>query len=206
MTDWHSYDPAQGHSLRHDPLNAIVAPRPIGWISTVSNNGVHNLAPYSFFNLFNYKPPIIGFCSLGEKDSLANVRETGEFVWNLATRELAEAMNTSSAMVPIQVDEFELANLEALLSDKVRPSRVAASPVQFECVVTQIIQLKAQDDMRLPAWLVLGEAVAIHIDRQLIKDGVYQTAKAHPILRGGGPADYFEIGEEQLFTLERPGN
>lgn len=206
MTDWHSYDPAQGHSLRHDPLNAIVAPRPIGWISTVSNNGVHNLAPYSFFNLFNYKPPIIGFCSLGEKDSLANVRETGEFVWNLATRKLAEAMNTSSAMVPIQVDEFELANLEALPSDKVRPSRVAASPVQFECVVTQIIQLKAQDDMRLPAWLVLGEAVAIHIDRQLIKDGVYQTAKAHPILRGGGPADYFEIGEEQLFTLERPGN
>jgi len=206
MTDWHSYDPAKGHSLRHDPLNAIVAPRPIGWISTVSNKGVHNLAPYSFFNLFNYKPPIIGFCSLGEKDSLTNVRETGEFVWNLATRELAEAMNTSSAMVPIQVDEFELANLEALPSDKVRPSRVAASPVQFECVVTQIIQLKAQDGMSLPAWLVLGEAVAIHIDRQLIKDGVYQTAKAHPILRGGGPADYFEIGEEQLFTLERPGN
>lgn len=206
MTDWHSYDPAQGHSLRHDPLNAIVAPRPIGWISTVSNNGVRNLAPYSFFNLFNYKPPIIGFCSLGEKDSLANVRETGEFVWNLATRELAEAMNTSSAMVPIQVDEFELAHLEALPSDKVRPSRVAASPVQFECVVTQIIQLEAQDGMRLPAWLVLGEAVAIHIDQQLIKEGVYQTAKAHSILRGGGPADYFEIGEEQLFTLERPDN
>lgn len=204
MTDWHSYDPAQGHSLRHNPLNAIVAPRPIGWISTIANNGVRNLAPYSFFNLFNYKPPIIGFCSLGEKDSLANVRETGEFVWNLATRELAQAMNTSSAMVPIQVDEFELANLEALPSDKVRPSRVAASPVQFECVVTQIIQLKTQGGMRLPAWLVLGEAVVIHIDQQLIEDGVYQTTKAHSILRGGGPADYFEIGE--LFTLERPGN
>ncbi|WP_248796250.1 flavin reductase family protein [Pseudomonas sp. MWU13-2105] len=206
MTDWHFYEPAQGHSLRHDPLNAIVAPRPIGWISTVSNEGVHNLAPYSFFNLFSYKPPIIGFCSLGAKDSLANARATGEFVWNLVTRDLAEAMNTSAAMVPTDVDEFELAKLETLPSVKVRPPRVAASPVQFECVVTQIVQLEAQGGAALPAWLVLGEVVAIHIDQQLIKDGVYQTAQAHPILRGGGPADYFEIGAEQLFKLERPGN
>ncbi|MGX1183969.1 flavin reductase family protein [Pseudomonas brassicacearum] len=206
MTDWHFYEPAQGHSLRHDPLNAIVAPRPIGWISTVSNDGVRNLAPYSFFNLFSYKPPIIGFCSLGAKDSLANARATGEFVWNLATRELAEAMNASAEMAPADVDEFELAKLETLPSAKVRPSRVAASPVQFECVVTQIVQLEAQGGAALPAWLVLGEVIAIHIDQQLIKDGVYQTAQARPILRGGGPADYFEIGAEQLFTLERPGN
>ena len=103
MTDWHFYEPAQGHSLRHDPLNAIVAPRPIGWISTVSNDGVRNLAPYSFFNLFSYKPPIVGVCSLGAKHSLANMRDTGEFVWNLATRALAEAMNASAAMVPAHV-------------------------------------------------------------------------------------------------------
>lgn len=204
MTDWHFYEPAQGHSLRHDPLNAIVAPRPIGWISTISSEGVRNLAPYSFFNLFSYKPPIIGFCSLGEKDSLANARATGEFVWNLTTRELAEAMNTSAAMAPPHVDEFELARLEMLPSAKVRPARVAASPVQFECVVTQIVQLEARDGVAVPAWLVLGEAVAIHIDQQLIKDGVYQTAQARPILRGGGPSDYFEIREEQLFKLDRP--
>lgn len=204
MTNWHSYVPAQGHSLRHDPLNAIVGPRPIGWISTVSTDGVRNLAPYSFFNLFSYRPPIVGFCSLGAKDSLANARGTGQFVWNLATRALAEAMNTSAAMVPADVDEFELARLETLPSAKVRPARVAASPVQFECVVTQIVQLEAADGAGLPAWLVLGEAVAIHIDRQLIKDGVYQTAQARPILRGGGPADYFEISAEQLFRLERP--
>lgn len=204
MTDWHFFEPAQGHSLRHDPLNAIVAPRPIGWISTISNEGVRNLAPYSFFNLFSYKPPIIGFCSLGEKDSLANARATGEFVWNLTTRELAEAMNTSAAMEPPHVDEFELAKLEMLPSAKVRPARVAASPVQFECVVTQIVQLEARDGVAVPAWLVLGEAVAIHIDQRLIKDGVYQTAQARPILRGGGPSDYFEISEEQLFKLDRP--
>jgi flavin reductase (DIM6/NTAB) family NADH-FMN oxidoreductase RutF len=204
MTEWHFYEPARGHGLRHDPLNAIVAPRPIGWISTLSRDGVRNLAPYSFFNLFNYKPPIVGFCSVGAKDSLANVRDSGEFVWNLATRDLAEAMNASSAMTPPDVDEFALAGLETLPAAKVRPPRVAASPVQFECVVTQIVQLEASGGAALPAWLVLGEAVAIHVDRALIEDGVYQTARARPITRGGGPADYFEITAEQLFQLERP--
>lgn len=204
MTKWHTYDPAQGHSLRHDPINAIVAPRPIGWISTTSHDGARNLAPYSFFNLFSYKPPIIGFCSLGSKDSLKNARETCEFVWNLATRDLAEAMNTSSVMAPAEVDEFELARLDTLPSLKVRPYRVAASPVQFECVVTQIVQLEARNGSALPAWLVLGEAVAIHIDQRMLENGVYQTARARPILRGGGPADYFEITAEQLFELERP--
>ncbi|MEC3947966.1 flavin reductase family protein [Sphingobium sp. HWE2-09] len=204
MTDWHFYEPTKGHGLRHDPLNAIVAPRPIGWISTVSREGVRNLAPYSFFNLFSYKPAIVGFCSLGEKDSLINARETGEFVWNLATRNLAEAVNASAAMVQADVDEFELTGLETLPAANVRPFRVAASPVQFECVVTQIVQLKNRGDAAVPAWLVLGEAVAIHIDRTMIEDGVYQTTRARPILRGGGPADYFEIDAGQLFRLDRP--
>ncbi|MBW6531568.1 flavin reductase family protein [Sphingomonas sp. RRHST34] len=204
MTEWYFYEPVAGHGLRHDPLNAIVAPRPIGWISTVSGAGVRNLAPYSFFNLFNYKPPIVGFCSVGAKDSLANARETGEFVWNLATRDLAEAMNASSVAAPPETDEFALAGLETLPSAKVRPPRVAASPVQFECVVTQVVQLEARGGDHLPSWLVLGEAVAVHVDRALIEDGVYQTARARPITRGGGPADYFEITPEQLFRLERP--
>ena len=204
MTEWHFYEPARGHGLRHDPLNAIVAPRPIGWISTVSRAGARNLAPYSFFNLFNYKPPIVGFCSVGAKDSLANARETGEFVWNLATRDLAEAMNVSSAAAPPETDEFALAGLETLPSAKVRPPRVASSPVQFECVVTQVVQLEARDGAELPSWLVLGEAVAVHLDRALLDDGVYQTSRARPITRGGGPADYFEITHEQLFRMERP--
>jgi flavin reductase (DIM6/NTAB) family NADH-FMN oxidoreductase RutF len=200
MTEWHFYEPAQGHGLAHDPLNAIVAPRPIGWISTLSDVGRRNLAPYSFFNLFSYRPPIIGFCSTGAKDSLANARATGEFVWNLATRDLAEAMNATSAMT--DADEFALAGLQTLPSARVAPPRVARSPVHFECAVTQIVQLRDRGGADLPGWLVLGEAVAIHIDSGLIDDGVYRTVRAHPILRGGGPADYFEIGEH--FAMHRP--
>ena len=201
MTEWHYYEPAQGHGLAHDPLNAIVAPRPIGWIATLSAAGRRNLAPYSFFNLFSYRPPIIGFCSSGAKDSLANARATGEFVWNLATRDLAAAMNASSAMT--DADEFTLAGLETLPSARVAAPRVARSPVQFECKVTQIVQLRDHGGADLPGWLVLGEAVAIHIDTALLEGGVYQTARAHPIMRGGGPADYFEVGER--FAMRRPG-
>ncbi|WP_174280450.1 flavin reductase family protein, partial [Sphingomonas bacterium] len=111
MTDWHFYEPAQGHGLPHDPIAAIVAPRPIGWISTVSREGKRNLAPYSFFNLFNYRPPLIGFSSIGRKDSVANAEATGEFTWNLVTRDLADAMNASSAAT--DEDEFALAGIAA---------------------------------------------------------------------------------------------
>lgn len=201
MTEWHFYEPAHGHGLAHDPLNAIVAPRPIGWVSTVSTQGRRNLAPYSFFNLFSYRPPIVGFCSLGEKDSLANARAGGAFVWNLATRDLAVAMNETSAAT--DEDEFVRAGLETLPSARVAPPRVALSPVQFECEVTQIVQLRDRNGADLPGWLVMGEAVAIHIDRAMLEDGVYRTERARPILRGGGPADYFEVGEK--FAMRRPG-
>lgn len=204
MTDQHFYEPRQGHGLAHDPLNAIVAPRPIGWISTVSTTGIVNLAPYSFFNLFNYQPPIIGFSSQGWKDSAANAEATGEFVWNLATRDQAQAMNASSATVPAEVDEFDLAGLAKLPSRLVAPPRVAGSPVQFECKVTQIVRLTTKDGDDIPQWLVLGEAVGIHIASDLIENGVYQTAKARPILRGGGPGDYFEITQDRLFDMRRP--
>jgi flavin reductase (DIM6/NTAB) family NADH-FMN oxidoreductase RutF len=204
MTDWHFYEPANGHRLPHDPLSAIVAPRPIGWISTISSAGVRNLAPYSFFNLLNYRPPLIGFSSMGRKDSVANAEATGEFVWNLATAALAEPMNASSATLPADVDEFDHAGLRALPSRLVRPDRVAASPVSFECLVTQIVRLETKEGRALDQWLVIGEAVGIHIDRAMLQDGVYQTARARPIVRGGGPADYFEIKEDALFKLKRP--
>lgn len=204
MTEWHFYEPAQGHGLAHDPLNAIVAPRPIGWIATQSAAGVRNLAPYSFFNLFSYRPPIIGFCSVGAKDSLANARATGEFVWNLATYDLADAMNATAAAAGPEVDEFTLAGLATLPSTHVAPPRVAASPVQFECVVTQIVQLQDRGGAALPGWVVFGEAVAVHIDTAMLTDGVYQTARARPIMRGGGPTDYFVVGEEQRFAMRRP--
>jgi len=204
MTDRHFYEPRLGHGLAHDPLNAIIAPRPIGWISTLSAKGHANLAPYSFFNLFCYKPPIIGFSSGGWKDSVAHAEASGEFVWNLTTRTQGEAMNLTSSSVAREVDEFELAGLAKTPSRMVSAPGVAGSPVQFECKVTQIIRLSTKEGAEIPQWLVLGEVVGIHIDSGLIENGVYQTAKAHPIVRGGGPADYFEITQDRLFQMRRP--
>ena len=201
---FHSYIPREGHGLPHDPFNSIIGPRPIGWISTLSNAGVLNLAPYSFFNAFNYTPPIIGFASLGKKDTLTNIEENREFVWNLATRPLAEAMNQSCAAVPPEVNEFELAGLKTLASTQVKPPRVAESPVTMECKCTQIVQLKGLDGADTPSVLVLGEVVAVHIDRTLLKNGIYDTAAGEPILRAGGPADYFSITEAQRFKMYRP--
>ncbi|VVS96853.1 Asp/Glu/hydantoin racemase [Sphingomonas sp. EC-HK361] len=202
MTEYHFYEPANGHRLPHDPTNAIIAPRPIGWISTVSPAGKRNLAPYSFFNQFNYRPPIIGFCSTGWKDSVANVEATGEFVWNLATEALAGAMNATSATV--EDDEFVLAGLDSLPSRLVKPDRVAASPVHFECRKTQIVQLQTADGADVDSWLVLGEVVAVHIDTAMLDDGIYQTARSIPIMRGGGPTDYFAVREEAKFQMRRP--
>ena len=201
-TNIHFYEPAQGHGLPHDPFNAIVGPRPIGWISSRSAGGAINLAPYSFFNAFNYVPPIIGFSTVGYKDTVRNIEETKEFVWNLVTRPLAEAMNASCAAVPAEVNEFELTGLTPAPSAKVGPPRVAESPVSFECRLTQILRLQGIDEKPVDSWLVLGEVVAVHIARHLLKDGVYDTAAAQPVLRGGGPADYFELGA--LFKMARP--
>jgi flavin reductase (DIM6/NTAB) family NADH-FMN oxidoreductase RutF len=204
-TAFHFYEPRDGHRLPHDPFNAIVGPRPIGWISSHSPEGILNLAPYSFFNAFNYVPPIVGFASIGYKDTVRNIERTGEFCWNLATRPLAERMNQTCAAVPPEVDEFALAGLAAVPSRVVAVPRVADSPVSMECRLSQLVQLQRADGAQVGAWLVLGEVVGVHIDAALLKDGVYDTAAAQPILRGGGPADYFSIGPEQLFKMFRPG-
>lgn len=201
---FHSYRPAEGHRLPHDPFNAIIGPRPIGWISSRDAQGTLNLAPYSFFNAFNYTPPIIGFSSQGRKDSLRNIEATGEFVWNLATFDLAEAMNESCRAVAPDVDEFALAGLTPLASTQVAPPRVAQSPVSMECRCTQIVRLRDAAGQDTNGWLVLGEVVTVHIDERLLVDGVYDTAAAAPILRGGGPADYFRIGAGQRFRMFRP--
>jgi Conserved protein/domain typically associated with flavoprotein oxygenases, DIM6/NTAB family len=185
-------------------LNAIVGPRPIGWVSSLSASGQRNLAPYSFFNCFNYHPPIIGFASSGWKDSVRNISESKEFVWNLATRPLAEAMNESSASVPPEQDEFALAGLTPLAASHVNVSMVAESPVNFECRLTQLIRLQDVQGTELESWLVLGEVVAIHIDESLLENGIYQTAKAQPILRAGGPSAYYGISEDLRFDLVRP--
>lgn len=198
------YQPSQGHGLPHDPLNAIVGPRPIGWISSVDAEGRHNLAPYSFFNCFNYHPPIIGFASSGWKDSVQNIVETKEFVWNLTTRSLAVAMNETSATLPHGDDEFTRAGLTATPAQIVNAPRVAESPVNFECRLSQCIQLTGADGTPVDTWLVLGEVVGIHIDESLLENGIYQTARAQPVLRAGGPSAYYTIDESHRFDLIRP--
>ena len=204
MNPVHFYQPSQGHRLPHDPFNAIVGPRPIGWISSQSSEGLLNLAPYSFFNAFNYTPPLIGFSSIGYKDTVRNIEQTGEFVWNLVTRDLAEAMNLSCAAVAPEVNEFELAGLTPQASSLVKPPRVADCPVAFECKLSQLIRLRGANGVEVDSWLVLGEVIGVHIAENLLIDGVYDTAAAHPVLRGGGPADYFEIDIAQRFRMFRP--
>jgi flavin reductase (DIM6/NTAB) family NADH-FMN oxidoreductase RutF len=198
------YEPARGHGLKHDPFNAIVGPRPIGWVSTLGADGSVNLAPYSFFNAFCYTPPIIGFSSTAEKDSLRNARETGAFVWNLVTRELGAAMNETSAAVPYGVDEFERAGLKKAPSRLVAPPRVAAAKVNFECKVADIIRLKSAAGVSAAAWLVLGEVVGVHIAPELLKDGVFDTFGAGILLRAGGATAYADITPDTRLDMRRP--
>lgn len=203
-SDTHFYEPRAGHGLPHDPIAAIVAPRPIGWISTGDRAGRRNLAPYSFFNLFNYAPPILGFASCGYKDTLRNAEQTHEFVWNLVTQPLAESMNATSATVAPEVDEFRVAGLTAAPSRKVSAPRVAESPVNFECRVTRIERLSDAAGNELSTWLVLGEVVGVHIARRLLDAGIYVTAAAVPVMRGGGRTDYFAIDPSTLFRMTQP--
>lgn len=183
-------------------LNGIVGPRPIGWISTVSTSGILNLAPYSFFTGFCYSPGIVGFSSAAYKDSVSNAEQTGEFVWNLVTRPLAEAMNASGARVDPGTSEFELAGLTPVASTRVRPPRVGQSPVAFECKVTDIVRLRNSQGEATESWVTFGEVVAVHVANRLLEDGVYQTEAAHPVLRAGGAGVYFELGEK--FVMAPP--
>lgn len=205
MTDAiYFYEPGKGHGLAHDPFNALVAPRPIGWISSQDSIGNLNLAPYSFFNAFCYKPPIIGFASTSYKDSVRNIEETGEFCWSLVTRPLAVAMNETCVAVAPEVDEFALAGLTPKKSRVISVPHVAESPVAFECKVSQVLRLAAADGELADSWMVFGEVVGVHIAQHLLRDGVYDTAAAEPVLRGGGVGDYFAITAAQRFQMLRP--
>lgn len=202
--DSHFYEPRKGHGLPHDPFNAIVGPRPIGWISTQDGQGCRNLAPYSYFNAFNLSPPIVGFASVGYKDTVRNAERTREFSWNLATKPLAERMNATSATVPPEVDEYVLSGLTPVPCAKIGAPRVAESPVNFECRVVWIKQLETADGAPVGTWLIVGEVVAVHIARSLLVEGIFDTAAARPILRAGGRSTYFEIGPDALFEMTRP--
>ena len=185
----------------HDPFKALVTPRPIGWISTLSAKGELNLAPYSYFNAFSSNPPIVGFSSEGEKDSSTFAMETGEFVWSMATWELRDQMNASAASLPRGQSEFVHAKLETASSRLVRPPRVAASPAAFECRVTEMVKLKDVDGSDSGRRLVLGRVIGIHVDERFVRQGRIDSAAMRPIARGG--YDEYSV-VDQVFSMPRP--
>lgn len=195
------YEPRNGHGLPHDPFKAIVAPRPIGWISSISTKGEVNLAPYSYFNGVMSRPPVVMFSSEGRKDSLAFIRETGEFVCNLATWDLREAMNVTSAPVVRGVNEMQKAGLEAAPSRIVRPPRVKASPCTLECKLLQIVSPDDTEGKPLDCHIVLGQVVGVHIDESFLKDGLLDTAAMRTIARCG--YHNYAVVESQ-FAMIRP--
>jgi flavin reductase (DIM6/NTAB) family NADH-FMN oxidoreductase RutF len=188
--------------LPHDPFKALVAPRPIGWISTRSPAGEVNLAPYSFFNAFGGAPPLIGFSSEGPKDSETFAEETGEFVWNMTTSALGEAMNASSASLSRGESEFEYAGLEMADCVLVKAPRVAASPCSLECKVTEIFHLRDMDGAKIGNILTVGQVVGVHLDEFFIREGQFDLAAANPIMRCGYAGDYAKMGA--MFKMKRP--
>ncbi|MDN4017711.1 flavin reductase family protein [Zwartia panacis] len=202
MSDYF-YEPSKGHGLPHNPFKAIVAPRPIGWISSIDLQGRVNLAPYSFFNAFAETPPVIGFCtSHVRKDSVNNIDATGEFVANFCGAELAQEMNISSASVAPGVDEMKLAGLEAAASTLVKPPRIARAIAALECKLISTTQLKNAKGDLIDTWLTLGEVVGVHINDEFLKDGIFDTAAARPLGRCGYKGDYVEVNT--LFEMIRP--
>jgi flavin reductase (DIM6/NTAB) family NADH-FMN oxidoreductase RutF len=195
------YEPRKGHGLKHDPFKAIVAPRPIGWISTVDREGRPNLAPYSFFNAMGSPPPMVAFSSGGMKDSAANAQATGEFVFNLCSLAQARVMNATSESVPHDVNEFELAGIAMAPCRLVKPGRVADSPAAFECKVLQVVHLHDIDGKPTDSHIVFGQVVGVHIDPRFIKDGRFDTAAAQPLARCGYH-DYAAVTE--IFEMVRP--
>jgi flavin reductase (DIM6/NTAB) family NADH-FMN oxidoreductase RutF len=187
--------------LPHDPFKAIVAPRPIGWITALNAKGEVNLSPYSFFNAISSRPNIVMFSSENKKDAVAFVEETGEFTCSLVTKALAQPLNLTSAPLPRGESEYAHAGLEMAPSRIVKPPRVAGTPAALECKLLSVQQLHDLDGQAVPRWMVLGQVVGIFIDDAFVKDGRFDTAGANPIARCGY-ADYAEV--TSLFSITRP--
>ena len=195
------YEPSKGHGLPHDPSKAIVSPRPVGWISTRSTTGALNLAPYSFFNMFSSKPFLVWFSSEGEKDSATFARETGEFVVNLAGRDLVSKMVASSVDAPRGVSEFGYADLTPEPSRLVKPPRVREALAALECNVAEIMTPRTWSGAECEAVVVAGEVIGVYIDESVLIDGRFDAVKAGNVARLG----YFDyLTVDSVFEMRRP--
>jgi flavin reductase (DIM6/NTAB) family NADH-FMN oxidoreductase RutF len=189
------------HGLPHDPFKAIVAPRPIGWISTRAKDGTTNLAPYSFFNALSDRPKLVMFASSGMKHSASIAIETGEFAVNLATRDLAEAVNLSSAPAPMGASEFALTGLTEAPCRLIAAPRVAQAPAALECRLTQWFRPVGLDGAEGETVMVIGEVVGIHIDERILRDGRIALDLARPLSRLG----YLDFASaDEAFEMRRP--
>jgi flavin reductase (DIM6/NTAB) family NADH-FMN oxidoreductase RutF len=198
------YEPASRDRgvLPHDPFKAIVAPRPIGWVSTIGPDGELNLAPYSFFNAIGENPPMLAFSSTGAKDSSTFAVGTGEFVWNMPTWDLREQMNLTSKELPRGSSEFEFAGLTPAPSRLVAPPRVAEAHVALECRVVHNVALDDVNGEPANQHLVVGQVIGVHLDEAFIEDGRVLTAKLQPVARCGYREEYTVVRE--LFAMWRP--
>ena len=203
------YQPGKtNHGLPHDPFKSCVIPRPIGWISSLAPDGVANLAPFSQFQNLTFDPPYVMFAANQKvagtrKDSAYNAEQTGEFVWNMATYDLREAVNISGMEVPADTDEFDLAGVTKAPSHLIKPPRVAESPIHFECIYHSTLRLPGNKGLG-SVDIVIGKVLAIHIsDDVLTADGLIDVLKIRPIARLGY-YDYTSI--ESVFRMEIPGN
>ena len=198
------YEPKAGHGLPHNPFNAVIAPRPIGWIATRGADGRDNLAPYSFFNAVAYTPPQVMFASTsakpdrdGTKDSVANIRETGVFCVNVVEFAARDVMNASSGAWPREVDEFDHAGIARADCHVIAASRVANAPAALECEMRQIIQLDGEAN-----FIVVGEVVGVHLRDDCMVDGKFDITRFQPLARCGY-RDYAVVRD--VFSLSRPG-
>jgi len=182
-------------SLQYDPMKAIIAPRPIGWISTLSQDGIANLAPYSFFNGVGGMPPMLMFSSEGYKDTAINAVQSGEFVHNYASRHLAEEMNATSIPAPKGISEFDHFNIAKVDCEIVSAPRVANAYAAMECKVTDVLETKNVDGEKTGAVIIIGQVVGIHIDEAVIRDGRFDASLADPITRLG----YLDFGYSHDF-------
>ncbi len=191
------------HGLKHDPFKALVSPRPVGWVSTLSKNGISNLAPYSFFTALAEKPAYVMFSASGSKDTRRNAEETGEFVCSVATYDLRKKMNLTAARLPYDESEFDYAGLTPAASHFVKPPRVAESPAALECRYWKTVELPSATPDAKPHAVIIGLVVGIHIEDAYISEGIVVTDLMRPIARLGY-RDYAWIDADNIFTMVSP--
>ena len=179
------YEPKNGHGLPHNPLKAIVTPRPIGWIGTRSKEGALNLAPYSFFNVICDQPPLVMFCSTGYKDSVANAEQSREFTANMVGHHVAKQMNATSVNAPHGISEFDYAGLTPAKCENIAAPRVAEAYAALECAVVEIKELSGLDGQPADTFMVIGEVIGVHIDEHILVDGRVDITKSQPVSRLG---------------------